>query len=160
MKSEARRVALPFAGATIAFVVLLGVQPFSVPRIVAGYVLALAAIAAASLVRILRAASNTREESPFERALSLKPSAQQRPPELIRIERELLLGIASEGHLHRRLLPLLREAAAARNGLSRARLGDDAWELLRADRPAPTDRTAPGIPMRRLRDLVARLESL
>jgi hypothetical protein len=159
VNAEVRRVGLLVAAATIALVVLLGAQPLPTARIVAGYVLALAAIAVASLVRVLGAAS-TRGESPFERGLAGKPPAQMRPPELVRIERELLLGIASEGHLHRRLLPLLREAAAARGGLSREKLGADAWELLRPDRPAPTDRTAPGIPMRRLHETVETLESL
>ena len=65
----------------------------------------------------------------------------------MRIEREITLGTSSAGHLHTRLLPLLREAAAARLGVdlelrpsARARLGDDAWELLRPDRPEPDDR--------------------
>jgi hypothetical protein len=157
---EVRRVALPVLVATVALVVALGAHPFSTTRIVAGYVLALAAVSVAALVRVLGAVSKTRGESQFERTLAAKPQAQIRPPELVRVERELTLGIASEGHLHRRLLPLLREAAAARGGLSRERLGDDAWELLRPDRPASPDRTAPGIPLRRLRELVARLESL
>ena len=33
-------------------------------------------------------------------------------------------------------------------------LGDDAWELLRPDRPPPADRTAPGLSLRRVRELV------
>ena len=160
MNAEARRVGLAVAGATIAFVVLLGAHPFTTPRIVAGYVLALAAIAIASLVRVLGAVSKREGDSQFERALAAKPPTPMRPPELVRIERELVLGIASEGHLHRRLLPLLREAAAARGGLSEEKLGAAAWELLRPDRPAPVDRTAPGIPMRRLRETVTTLESL
>lgn len=160
MNAEARRVTLLVLMATIAFVVLLAAHPFSTARIAAGYALVLAAIAVAALVRVLRAVSNTRGESEFERTLAAKPATQSRPPELVRVERELMLGIASEGHLHGRLLPLLREAAAARGGLSRERLGDDAWELLRPDRPASLDRTAPGIPIRRLRELVATLESL
>jgi hypothetical protein len=158
--AEVRRVTLLVAAATIVLVVLLGAHPFSTARTVAGYALALAAIAVASLVRVLGAVSQTSGESLFERALSLKPQQPMRPPELVRIERELVLGLASDGHLHRRLLPLLREAAAARGGLDPARLGPEAWEILRPDRPAPTDRTAPGIPLRRLRDIVSRLEQL
>ena len=160
MSRELRRALVPLVGATIALVVMLGAHPFSTTRIVAGYVLALATIVTAWLVRVLRSTSDTGAPSEFQRALAHAPEAEARPSELVRIERELLLGIASEGHLHRRLLPLLREAAAARGGLSREKLGADAWELLRPDRPAPIDRTAPGIPMRRLRETVETLESL
>ena len=39
-------------------------------------------------------------------------------------------------------------------------LGEDAWELLRPDRPEPRDRDAPGIPLRRLRTVVDTLEQL
>ncbi len=129
MNREVRRVGLLVAAATVSLVVLLGAHPFSTARILAGYVLALAAISVAALVRVLGDVSNTRGDSQFERVLAAKPATQPRPPELVRVERELVLGIASEGHLHRRLLPLLREAAAARGGLSREKLGDDAWEF-------------------------------
>jgi hypothetical protein len=95
-----------------------------------------------------------------------------RPPELIRTEREITLGTASAGNLHRRLLPILRAAAAARLSAghkidlerrpdaARAVLGEDAWELLRPDRPEPHDRDDPGVPMSRLRDVVSTLEKL
>jgi hypothetical protein len=95
-----------------------------------------------------------------------------RPPELVRTERDIVLGTSGAGHLHDRLLPMLREAAAARLSAghnvdlerrpdaARALLGDDAWELLRPDRPQPRDRTDPGISMRRLRDVIGTLEKL
>ena len=80
----------------------------------------------------------------------------------MRIEREITLGTTSAGHLHARLLPLLREAASARLGsrLTRERLGDDAWELLRPDRPEPADRNAPSISVRRVNSIVTTLERL
>ena len=39
-------------------------------------------------------------------------------------------------------------------------LGPELWELARDDRPAPTDRHAPGMPAATLRRVVERLESL
>ena len=81
----------------------------------------------------------------FEHVLSRKAPEPTRPSELVRIEREITLGTTSAGHLHTRLLPLLREAASARLGIdfdlhperARAALGDESWELLRPDRPEP-----------------------
>jgi hypothetical protein len=95
-----------------------------------------------------------------------------RPAELVRTEREIVLGTSSAGHLHERLLPLLREAAAARLSAghdvdlerrpdaARALLGDDAWDLFRPDRAQPGDRTEPGISMQRLREVISTLETL
>jgi hypothetical protein len=88
------------------------------------------------------------------------------------MERELELGIADSTHAHRRLLPLLRAAAearlASRHGIdldrrpeaAEALLGEDAWELLRPDRPEPTDRHGPGIPRASVAAAIERVESL
>lgn len=168
MTPERRRIATATALATLAFIVVLGVRPVSAERIVAGYVLALTAIGLAALMRSLSAAATEQPASRFERMLTRTPEQQTRPPELVRVEREITLGTSSAGHLHLRLLPLLREVATARLGLdlerrseqARALLGDDAWELLRPDRPPPADRTAPGLPLRRIRELVDTLEAL
>jgi len=167
MTSERRRVTTVFVMTTLALIVVLGLRPVSVERILAGYVLALAAIALASLTRVLTDLMDTRASS-FEHALSLRRAEPPRPSELIRVEREITLGTSSAGHLHSRLLPLLRDAAAARLGfdldlrpsVARERLGDETWELLRPDREPPDDRNAPGMPLRRVRDVVDRLERL
>jgi hypothetical protein len=39
-------------------------------------------------------------------------------------------------------------------------LGEELWEVVRPDRPAPTDRTAPGLPPEALHALVDRLEAI
>jgi hypothetical protein len=39
-------------------------------------------------------------------------------------------------------------------------LGEELWEVVRPDRPAPTDRTAPGLPSEALHALVDRLEAI
>ena len=162
-----RRAVPPVAISTILFVVLLGIRPVTTSTIVAGYVLALAAIALAAITRVIAGDPDLRA-SAFERALTRRPEPPGRPPELVRVEREITLGVSTAGHLHLRLIPLLREAAAARLGyeperrpeLARQRLGDDAWELLRPDRPEPLDRHAAGASVAQIKRVVARLESL
>jgi len=162
VSGELRRAAVLAGGATLLLGVLLGIGPVSLERILAGYVLLLAAIAIVSLVRVLGRDSEHAPLSPFEYALSRKPEQPTRPAELVRIEREITLGTTSAGHLHNRLVPLLREAAVARLGpaVTRERVGEDAWELLRPDRPEPEDRNGPGVPLRRVRGVVSTLERL
>jgi hypothetical protein len=160
--SERRRIGGLVAGLTVALVALLALRPISSERILAGYVLALAAVALAAVTRLLGKDGQPGPVSRFELALSRERPTQSRPPELVRVEREIVLGTTSAGHLHTRLLPLLRDAALARLGarLTREELGDEAWELLRPDRPEPLDRNAPGITLRRVRDVVSTLERL
>jgi hypothetical protein len=166
MSVEQRRIATTFALTTIALIVVLGLHPVSTERILAGYVLALAAIGLAALMRVL--GSERDYASRFEQVLGRKPTESTRPSEVVRIEREITLGTSSAGNLHARLLPLLRDAAAARlaidfdlhPGRARAALGDETWELLRPDRPVPEDRNAPGLPLRRVHSIVDQLERL
>jgi hypothetical protein len=165
---ERRRIAIPVTLATLALAVLLAVRPVPADRIAAGYMLALAAIALAALTRSLSSATSEQPASQFDRMLARPAEQASRPPELVRIEREITLAASSAGHLHLRLLPLLREVASAKLGVdlelrserAKTLLGDDAWKLLRPDRPPPEDRTAPGLPLRRLRELVDTLERL
>jgi hypothetical protein len=162
VRDERRRVTFLAGGLTVALVVALGLRPVSYERIAAAYVLALAAVALGAATRLLGDRAADEPVSTFERMLSRRREPQTRPPELVRVEREIVLGMTSAGHLHNRLLPLLRDAAAARLGprLGREELGDEAWELLRPDRPGPVDRNAPGLSLRRVRELVATLERL
>jgi hypothetical protein len=168
VSAERRRVATFFVVVTIALIVVLGLHPVSTTRIVAGYALSLAAIGLDALVRILGAESWRERGSVFEHVLSRKTPEPTRPSEIVRIEREITLGTTSAGHLHTRLLPLLRDAASARLGIdfdlhperARAALGAESWELLRPDRPEPIDRSAPGLPIRRVRAVVDQLERL
>jgi len=165
---ERRRIATAFAIATVAFAVVLAVRPVRADRIVAGYLLGLTAIGLAALVRSLSDNMGEQPASRFERQMERATEQPVRPPELMRIEREITLGSSSAGHLHLRLLPLLREVATAKLGIeldrrpeqAHAALGDETWELLRPDRPPPADRTAPGLPLRGIRALVDTLEQL
>jgi hypothetical protein len=172
MRTERSRIATTVAGVTALLVVMLGIRPVSTQQILAAYVLVLAAVALAALTRIARSASDVPPPSAFDAALRPRVVGPMRPSELVRTEREITLGIASAGHLHQRLLPILREAAAARlaagHNVDLARrpdaarkvLGEDAWQLLRPDRPEPRERDDPGIPMRQLRAVVETLEKL
>lgn len=171
-RRERRRVATAIVVASAVFGVLLGLRPLPVERLLGIYVLVLAAIAVASLARGASAPEDARHRSPLEEALRARPDRPPHPPELVRAQRELTLGMASAAHAHRRLLPLLREAAAARLAAgygvelarrpesARALLGDEAWELLRPDRPGPDDLNAPGLRFAQVEAVVARLESL
>jgi len=165
--SEKRRIASSVDLATLGLAVALGVQPIAVDRILSAYVLVLAAIALAALTRVLRSASELPPPSDFEHALRPRVAVVVRPPELVRTEREITLGTSSAWHLHKRLLPILRDVAAARGidfvrrpETARELLGDEIFELLRPDRPAPEDRSAAGLPFARLRTAVDRLETL
>jgi hypothetical protein len=105
------------------------------------------------------------------------PPAQTSPmphrlPELERVEREVTLAAASAFDVHFRLRPTLRDAAAtllaAGRGVAldrqpeRARqlLGEEVWELVRADREPPADPRGPGLDRARLERVIASLESL
>ena len=105
-----------------------------------------------------------RRRSRFDNALSEPHDPPTRLPGLERMEREVTLARASSFDLHFRLLPHLREIAAAR--LERDGRTPSAetlgrwWDLLRPDRPAPDDRFAPGISEAELSALVADLERL
>jgi hypothetical protein len=172
VRSERSRIATTVACLTALLAVMLGIRPVSVQQILAAYVLVLAAVALAALTRIARSASDAPPPSELDAALELRVAGPMRPSELVRTEREIMLGTSNAGNLHKRLLPILREAAAARLAAghnvdlarrpdaARQLLGDDAWQLLRPDRPEPPDHDAPGIPMRQLRAVVDTLEKL
>ncbi len=166
-----RRVAVTAGIATLALVVLLGARPLSRETILAGYAIVLAAIGTASLTRTMREARHD-AASPFERELTRTRVPPTRPSELIRVERDLLLGTENAGHFHARLLPLLRGAASARlashHGVDLVRhpdaarplVGDELWAFVRPDRAEPEDPYASGPSVRVVRGLVDRIEAL
>jgi hypothetical protein len=172
MRSERSRIATTVAGVTVLLFVMLGIRPVSIQQLLAAYVLLLAAVALAALTRIARSASDEPASSELDAALRPRVAGPMRPLELVRTEREITLGTSNAGNLHRRLLPILREVAAARLAAghnvdlvrrpetARKLLGEDAWQLLRPDRPEPSDHDGPGIPMRQLRSVVDTLEKL
>ncbi len=167
-----RRLTVPMVTATVALVILLALRPLSTSRALAIWIVLVAAIVLVVLVRHSRSGAGPQRASRFEAALRGRRQTAAQPVELLRMERELVLGTADAIHAHRRLLPLLRGAAAARlasrHGIeldrqpeaARAVLGEEAWDLLRPDRPEPADRHGPGVPRARVEALIERVESL
>lgn len=163
------RLGLGWLLATVAAGIVVGLNVFRTADVAAVWIVVLGAQALLALTRPPRSQT---EPSLFETALRRRAEEHVRPPELVRIERELVLGLESAGHLHARLLPILREAATARlaakhhvdldlrPAAARALLGEEAWELVRPDRPAPRDRTGPGLERARLRSVIDALEKL
>jgi hypothetical protein len=165
-----RQSAFSVIVATISLIALLGARPVSRGTILAGYAIVIAAIGMAALTRTMR---ETRSDGPssFERQLTRARVPPTRPNELIRVERDLLLGTENAGHFHSRLLPMLRGAAAARlsqHGVDLARqpeaaqrlLGDELWTFVRPDRDEPDDVHAAGPSVRVVRRLVEQIEAL
>jgi hypothetical protein len=162
---------VPVLTAIAALVVLLALRPLSTSRALAIWLVLVTGLALVLLVRH-SGTGGERRRGRFEAALRGKPATTPVPVDLLRMERELELGIAGAGNAYHRLLPLLRSAAAARlatrHGIeldrhpdaARAVLGEDAWELLRPDRPEPADRFAPGVARARVTTLIERVESL
>jgi hypothetical protein len=157
---------------TLALVVTLVVLPGRAELVVRVYVLLLAAFVLTHLLARLRTTLPERTTSPVDAALSRRPRPALRVPELERIEREVTLGQTTAFDLHFRLRPTLRRIASellrARRGIdidanpeaARRALGDETWELVRADREPPHDRFGPGIGLESLRHVVVSLEAL
>ncbi len=100
-----------------------------------------------------------------------RPAAPQRPQSVERIERLVLTSRYTAGEVHGRLRPLLRQITTPllrRRGVqldgeperARALLGDELWELVRAERPRPEDPRVPDIGLEQLTQMVERLERL
>ena len=165
-----RRLTAPVSVATVALVILLAVRALSTSRALAIWVVLVAAIALLVLVRD-SGRGRPRRAGRFEAALRRPQPSGSQPMELLRVENMLELGTAFAGNAHHRLLPVLRTVAAARlarHGIeldrrpeaARKMLGEEAWALLRPDRPEPADRFGPGVPRARVAALIERVESL
>jgi hypothetical protein len=128
------------------------------------YLLFLGALLILVIVSAVSAAAPRARRSDLASALNERPERAPQVPQLAKVEREVTLAIGNAYDLHTRLLPHLREIAAARLERRGQRAGPDTlgrwWELLRPDRPEPTERFAPGILERELRELVADLERI
>ena len=153
---------------TIGLIGLAIVAPGRLEVGVRIYALVLSAAAIVVLLRALRRAypPETALHEPATTAPERRP-----PPTLGRIEHEVALGIAGSFDLHYRLVPRLRSVAAglleARRKVSLAQvdtahalLGEEAWALVRPDRPAPQERLGRGVPPRELERVVDALEAI
>jgi hypothetical protein len=161
----ARFLALP----TIALVAIAFLAPGRAEVALRIYALLLSATLIVLLVLALRRAypdeTSLREPGPAASGRSV-------PPSLARIEHEVALGVAGSFDLHYRLVPRLRSVAVglldARRNVSleaspdraHALLGDEAWALVRPDRPTPQNRLGQGIGEAELGRAVEALEAI
>jgi hypothetical protein len=168
---RALSAALAPALVTVGFGVVLGLGVLPAVRLVAIWLLCLAALFLRRFVREIRG-PDAKVSSRFDAAFRRRGAKASVPGELLRMERAIVVGVGTAGGFHLQLLPLVRTAAAARLASSygidlarspaaaRERLGDEAWDLVRPDRPAPEDRRARGVPRETVEKLIARVEAL
>ena len=156
----------------VSTVVLLGIALVAPGRLeLAGRVYALV-LCVAVIVVLLLALRRAYPDETVPRAPAKRAPRRVPPPSLARIEHETALAIAGSFDLHYHLVPRLRAVAAgllsSRRNVSltetpevaRAILGEDAWGLVRPDRPAPEDRLAKGIAPRELAHAIDALDSV
>ena len=133
----------------IPSIALLGIVVIAPGRLeLAGRVYALV-LCVAVIVVLLLALRRAYPDETVLRGPARSAPRRVPPPSLGRIEHETALAIAGSFDLHYHLVPRLRAVAAgllsSRRNVSltetpetaRAILGEDAWELVRPDRPAP-----------------------
>jgi hypothetical protein len=164
MRRHALDLSLIWFGATL----VLGYMLLSEPRwqsiIVRIYLLLLGALTLFALFSAATERGRREGGSPFDAALHRSRAKPEPLSELMRVNREVSLATATAYDFHFRLLPHLREIAQCRLERSGKTSGPDTlgrwWELLRADRPEPDDRFAPGIKQAELRALVSDLERM
>lgn len=112
-----------------------------------------------------------RRTSSFDAAFAKRGTSRARPAALARVEREVTLATGTAFDVHFRLRPMLQSLAASlllprgvdlerHPARAEALLGPDVWELVRADRPAPDDRAAPGVPIETVERIVTDLERI
>ena len=112
-----------------------------------------------------------RRTSSFDAAFAPRGTSRARPASLARAEREVTLATGTAFDVHFRLRPMLQSLSAGlllRRGVDVERdpvraeelLGPDVWELVRPDRPAPDDRSAPGVSIETVERVVADLERI
>ena len=160
--------------ATAAFLLALAFLPGRRELAVHVYGLTLAALALGWLVGVLRRAHPVATVSPFDLGLRRARDRDRREPvaELERLEREVSMAASTAFDLHFRLRPrvyrIARQLLASRRGLdlatqpeaARRLLGEETWALVQPGLEPPTDRSAPGLELARLRAVVTSLERL
>jgi hypothetical protein len=134
---------------------------------------AVAAVVAVALVLAVRAMGLALPARPsaFDAALDRTHPPPDPVGTLDRAGGVVWNATANAGDAHWRLRPVLRDIAAVElhaRGIdldrdvdgARALVGEEAWELIRPDRPRPDEPFAPGIPPESLARILAVLERL
>ena len=160
-------LALPTIGLGIA----LALAPNRAELEVHVWLLVVLGLALLALMGAIRAAYPS-TPSPFAASLRQPRVTVERPGALVRLEREVSMAGSAAFDVHYRLRPALVELAtgllSSRRGIDLEReperahavLGDDVWELVRPDRPQPTQRLRAGIDAAHLDRVVSALEQV
>ena len=158
--------------ATGALIAVAIAAPGIIPGALFAYVILVASIVARLLVRTVVSTTESQEaRAPFDVGLRPRPLAADDVADVRQISAELRSSAHIASTLHHQLRPRLRAIAedrlAADHGValdrdpdaSRRVLGDEAWQLLRADREPPSRRDG-GISTADLERIVSALEKL
>jgi hypothetical protein len=136
------------------------------------YLLVIAGITLLALVRFARVLRLSSPASSFEAALARAKAQRSGAEDALALDREVELSRMDAFHFHVRMRPLLRDVAAYRLRVhygveldrepERARelLPAELWEVVRSDRPPPSERLAPGPTLAQQRRLLDGLEKL
>ena len=153
--------------ATLLLVAALAALPDQAEVAADVYLIFLGGLALLGLVVLTGRSGDDPARSAFAAARRPRRLAPVVLPELERLERELSLGTQSAFDYHVRLRPVLQEIAEARLAARGRRLedaegllGTEAGELVRPDRPAPSDRHGPGADPAAVRRFVDALEKI
>ena len=170
-RRTARLARLPLL-VTAAFVLALAFLPGRRELAVHVYGLTLAALALGWLVGVVRRAHPVAAVSPFDLGLRRRRDLREPVAELERLEREVSMATSTAFDLHFRLRPrvhrIARQLLASRRGIdlatqpeaARRLLGEETWSLVQPGLEPPSDRSAPGLELARLRAVVTSLERL
>jgi hypothetical protein len=155
---------LIWVGSTVVLGYLVLSEPSWRSIVVRIYILLLGVIALFALFSSTTERLPSSRRSQFDAALPRGTPPPKPLPEVERMKREVALACATSYDLHARLIPHLREIADARLQRTGRIAGPEtlgvSWELLRPDRPEPSDRFAPGIKEAELRSVVDALARL
>jgi hypothetical protein len=155
--------------ATLAAAAVVVAVPHATTLVTQAYVGFLALAAISACLQML--ASSYRPARPPERTSVARTARDPIAAELERLHRQIELATTTAADLHAFGRPMLREIAVPllllhnvdldrEPGRARRLLGQDLWELVRPNRPRPSDPDASGLSTQQLALLVDRLEAL
>jgi hypothetical protein len=156
--------------ATLGLAAAIAFQPGSAALAVDVYLFFVATLGL--LLAIARTLGTLPRETPTRLDVGARGSNRQnRPRELVKLEREVAMSTETAFDAYYRLRPAVRRVAVSRlalrgidldspSGPAEELLGSDTWDLVRADRPRPRNHDAPGVPLDRIEAIVATVEQL
>jgi hypothetical protein len=136
------------------------------------YLLGMGGVLLLALVRTTRGGGLPAARSDFDAAVADMSRGHLSDSGELTLVHDVGQSVASAFHLHVRLRPILREIAAHRlwtrfgvdlereHERARELIGAEAWDLVRPERPPPSDGLAPGLPASDLRIVVEELERI